>query len=104
MYRNTANRAVQKYVDALLVYCNRSELDKATVQLENLYQALDDLIEATKERIALSEKRKEKVKDVRPEAKRQTSSTGSDKKVGKGKAKAGKAGVKVPSSHTNTKS
>jgi len=70
MSRNTFNRAVDKYSRALQVYCDRGEFDKANRELENLYQALDDLMEFTKTRIRLSKEKRENVQ--RSEAKRPT--------------------------------
>ena len=99
MYRNTVNRNVDKYVNALKVYCDRSQLDKANAQLENLYQALDELMQVTKARVEARSK-----PDVRPEAKRQTESTGSDKPPKKGKSVARQASRKVPSKVVKSKS
>jgi len=55
MSRNTHNRILDKYTNALKVYCDREDLDKAKRALEDVYQALDDLMEATKQRIKARE-------------------------------------------------
>lgn len=103
MYRNTANRNVTKYVKAMQVYCDRGDLVKANRELENVYQALDDLMETTKARIALSEDRKAK-KDVRPETQRPKVNKGSDSPSKEGKAKARPISSKVQSKQSKPKS
>ena len=57
MYRNSYNRVVTNHMKQLLVYCDRGDLVKAQSELDQVYQAIDGLMDFTRERMAIKAKR-----------------------------------------------
>lgn len=65
MYRNSYNRILTKAIKTLTVECDRGRLDKVKPAVEDVYQAIDELVAFTEERVAIRARREEAKQKLR---------------------------------------
>lgn len=95
MHKSSFHRLIQSHVKQALVHCDRLNIQGAQGHFEQAYQAIDELLDFTKERIETKKKRE--AKDDTPKSEPQEDTKQSKKAVEGSQKGPGSASKRVSS-------